>query len=149
MSSKKINRAPKYIDVKFGDNDFGLAMELALKRLWVYVNKNNGHIVGSFTKTTIPQMFESLHHAGVLEPMVKRLFVLEHLCGDVEFLTRGLYWEKVKWGEKKIDKQLGFKSLDDYLSCDVSFHSNKKFMRKWQNGEHAWLNLNNGSADTF
>lgn len=137
-----------FIEVAFGDNDFGFPIVAALKRLWGYVHKNNAHLVESNSRT-VPQMFYELHKHSALETMIKRLFVLETLCGSVEFKTRGLAYKKVDWKEKIIKGPHGFKGHDNYLGCAVKFHKTKKFTHKWQNGEHAWLDLETGESDTF
>ena len=139
---------PRFLQVKFGDNDFGFPMEAALARLWGWVHKNNGHLVRVVPRS-IPQMFVELHKSGVLTTLVDRLFVLETLCSDIENATRGLYWETVDWDTKTIIGSLNAKQYESYLSCDLSFHADKSFASEWQNGEHAWLDLNNGEVETF
>ncbi len=139
---------PHYLDVRFGDNDFGFPMIAALRRLWGWINKNNGHLTGVINRS-VPQMFYELHQAGALESMIKRLLVLETLCGEVEFATRGLYVEKVDWATKKMDKRIRSERHENYLSCEVEFHKNKRFAAHWENGEHAWLNLVTGEVQTY
>lgn len=39
---------------------------------------------------------------------------------------------------------------DDYLDgFTIHFHHDSRFRKKWQNGEHAWLDFNTGKARTF
>ena len=46
----------KYLKVRFYDNDFGLPVKEALKRLWGYIHENNNHLVES-----LPWIFRKLH----------------------------------------------------------------------------------------
>ena len=138
-----------YLKVEFSDSDFGRPMVLALKRLWGWINENNGHCVGAFCERTVPEMFSALHRVGALETMVQRIFVLETLCTTVESATRGLYWQTVDWEEKKITQPIENERYDQYLSCTLSIHDNNEFRNKCQNGEHAWLDLATGEAEAY
>ncbi len=128
----------KYLIVKFYENDFGNPMVSALKRLWLWMDKNNR----SYGVRSLSDIFQELHKAGSLEPMLLRLFVLEELCCAVEFATRGLYWEEVDW-----KKQLPPIVPCNYLSCDIEFCETKP--KEWQNGEYGWLDLVTGNAETY
>ena len=81
--------------------------------------------------------------------LIERLYILEYLSGEVEFITRGLYWTSTKWEEQGIKNSSVVHHENTYLSFDLSFHKTDKFTKKWQNGEHAWLNLKTGEAKTF
>ncbi len=138
-------RSVTFLDVSFGDNDFGGCMVSALSRLWDYVNENNGHLT-VVAGRSVPAMFCQLHAHGKLEPMIHRLWALEYLCSHVESATRGLYWEQVDWENKNITDD---GVADDYLQCSVKLRFADTFRSKWQNGEHAWLDLRNGDSETF
>lgn len=127
----------RYLIVQFYDNDFGIPIIAALQRLWSYINNNNHSNMRS-----IAEIFERLHESGSLEPMILRLFILENLCGDVEFETRGLYWEEVDW-----NKDIPELIPSDYLSCSVDFTD--QCPMEWQNGECAWMHLETGQAETI
>ncbi|GAH36502.1 unnamed protein product, partial [marine sediment metagenome] len=89
----------KFLEVSFGDNDFGLPVEEALKRLWKYVDGNNngpGRKNEHFSGKSTPQIFERLYEVGALTTLLERLYCLEKLAFDAEFLTRGLYWADEK-----------------------------------------------------
>lgn len=131
-----------YLIVKFYDNDFGNPMVSALKRLWTWMNESNGHLGFAVGDRSLPEMFQELHKAGSLEPMLLRLFILEDLCLVVEFATRGLYWEDVDW---KLELPPLIPS--NYLSCDIEFCEVKP--KEWNNGEYGWLNLVTGEAETY
>ena len=145
-----------FLEVQFSDNDFGLPLVAALKRLWGWVHKNNTYmIVAGFSARTVPQMFEELHKAEVLEGMIKRLFVCETLAFDIEFATRGLAEERINTQWIQMTKRfatISHKELDktqSYLQISVCLHDTNDFTKEWQNAEHAWLNLETGEADTF
>lgn len=144
----------KYLHIKFGDNDFGGCVESALKRLWGWVHENNAHCISTekndryFSNLSLAEMFVRLNRAGSLKPLISRMIDLEYMASNVEFETRGLYWKRVEWKEK--GNLSPMESLTSrYLSFDISFHKNKTFTKKWQNGEHAFLNLKTGEAKTF
>ena len=123
----------KYLIVEFGDNDFGIPIIAALERLWQYVSKN-AHV-----SSRIPEFFEKLHAVNALEPMIMRLFVLEHACYDVEFLTRCLVWDFDK-------KELPETRLEYYLECPVKFSES---LPEPDNGETAWLDLTTGEVQVI
>ena len=136
--------AARFLDVDFGDNDFGFCMEAALKRLWGYVNDNNGHMA-AHTGLSVPDLFCRLHKHSKLEPLIDRLYVLEYLCCDVEYATRGLD-RMAEWNKHLPTKEV---KDDEYLRCHVMMRHNDTFRRKWQNGEHAYLELQTGKCETF
>ncbi len=140
----------KYLNVEFGDNDFGWNMMAALKQLWHFIDENNGHML-RFTNDksrTIPQIFFELHKLNLLEPMLKRLFVIDTLTNSVEVMTRGLYDHPPMY--EKLPSLLDeCKNHDYYLSCFITFHETDDFTKQCQNSECAWLNLNTGDVDTF
>lgn len=146
----------QYLEVVFGDNDFGWPVRDALMRLWGYINENNGHIVVS-----VPEIFQKLHKAGSLHSLFERLYMLEYLALEVEFQTRGLYYNqdkmrtkggyrpRVMWKNHRIENSSTIEFTNNYLDFEFRFHANNKFIEKGQNGEHAWLDLNNGESDNF
>ena len=149
----------KYIEVRFGDNDFGWPVERALKRLWEWINKNNRHLVPD---TYMGEIYSQLHKVGVLQSLIERLYVLEYLASRVEFKTRGLYYDydsrphpktgykpEVDWKEKIIKDAGKVKYENTYLSIDIYLHHNKRFASKWQNGERAFLDILKGEVNTF
>ncbi len=142
-SQKKKLMADRYLRVKFGDNDFGIPVQAALKRIWADVHENNADNIDPSTSHTIPEMFRELHKAGALESMVARAIDCENHYSEVECSTRCLYWEKICWEEKTVAKT--FESITDvYLSIDLSFH--EKMSEEWTNGEEAWLDLETGKV---
>lgn len=155
----------KYIEVIFHDNDFGQPVKAALVRLWGYISENNGHLVPSL----IP-LFVSLHRVGALADLFERLYVLEYLAGDVEFKTRGLYWDhcskplarylKTRDKKKAYRPTSNFREArikdpgkvryeNTYLKFKFHFRQSDKFTKKWQNGEHAYLNMETGEVGVF
>ena len=124
-------------------------MMAALRRLWGWINENNSHCVGFQSDRTVPQMFTELQKCGALQTLLQRLFVLENLCCDVEFRTRGLYRKSVDWNALKITDPTELEPSYGYLSCDVSLHENREFADEWQNGEQAWLDLVTGETETY
>ncbi len=140
---------PRFLEVVFGDNDFGIPMEAALSRLWGYVHENNAHLV-SVAPRSIPWMFVGLHEAGVLKGLVDRLFILETLCLDVEHSTRGLYWETVDLKKHALETEvIDAKRYESYLNCDLSFHVDNLFTIGGQNGECACLDLTTGYVEIY
>lgn len=137
----------KYLRIDFHDNDFGLCVRLALERLWKDLNENNHGGDTPFSDRTIPQMFELLHKIGILLPLVMKAIDCENNWSNIEFTTRGLYWEKVKWVKKGVKEEL--ESVKGYLNIDISFYKTKRFTKKWNNGESVWLDLENGEAGSF
>ncbi len=105
-------------------------------------------MVNKETPRTIPQMFEGLYQSGALATMLRRTIDCENHYGRVEFATRGLYWEKVDWSEKRVDNM--WESITDrYLQPTISLHATRRFTSKWANGETAYLDLETGKAETF
>ena len=128
-----------FLRIEFGDNDYSLIMTTALKRLWGYVNKNNGHI--TYVRT-LTEMFVQLHESGSLENMIQQLFELEYLCSEVEHATRGLYFDNVDWSKKCFSDYKGY-----YLECNTTLHESNTFTD--ENGECAWLNLKTGECESY
>lgn len=142
----------KFLEVTYGDNDFGFPVTKALERLWEYVNGNN-HSAGIkdsyFSGLSTVQIFYKLYKAKALETLIERLFVLEYLAFNVEHKTRGLYRAKVDWDKCIIKNPSKIDYENTYLSFDLKFRKSDNFKLKDQNGEHAYLNLENGEVETF
>lgn len=141
-----------FLEVTYGDNDFGIPVEEALKRLWSYINGNNscaGIKNKSFSGKSTAQIFYKLYQEGVLQTLLERLFVLEYLAFGVEFKTRGLYWAKVDWKKCIIENPSKINYENTYLTFDLKFRKSKDFKLKDQNGEHAYLDLRSGEVGTF
>ena len=137
----------KYLEVIFGDNDYGRPVADGLRRLWVYVHQNNAHL----SKEPLSKMFTFLHAKGFLAPLLSRLVDAEYLAGKVEFATRGVYSRKEKFvDDGHFDIPTAMESITSrYLTLELRFRRNKTFANKWQNGEHAWLDLETGKVETF
>ena len=145
-----------FLEVKFHDNDFGRAMTSSLERLWKWVVSNNGHMTPRSKYLTISEIFLKLHEKEALEHIFKRMFVLESMLSNIEFETRGLYHKEDSypfWKEgKKIDSDKMIETLKHYygyMNIKIEFHNDKEFAKEWQNGEHAWLNIDTGEVETF
>ena len=141
-------KTPKYLVVKFYDNDFGNPIIATLRRLWGWINENNAHLSGIGDYFTIPQMYQRLHDSGALETMIHRLFVLENLCYEIEFSTRGLYYGSTNG--LNLDNP-GHLEPNTHLSCEVSLHETQDTIKdlEWANGECALLKLGTGSIKIF
>ena len=144
--------ADRYLRVKFGDNDFGIPVQDALKRIWADVHRNNAHLIDpawgrqeDHELSSLPEMFHALHKVGALKPMIARTVDCEYHYSDVESATRGLYSQKFPWDDKVVTKT--FESITDkYLSTDLSFHA--EMSESWANGEEAWLDLETGKVES-
>ncbi len=140
----------QYLEVTFGDNDFGWTVRDAMKRLWGYIHQNNAHHLEG-TKRTISRLFKDLHDKGLLIPMLARLVDCEDAAQNVEFTTRGIH-DMDDWPESidshKVPESTG-SITGYYLHLEIKFRNNRNFTKKCQNGEHAWLDLSTGDADTF
>lgn len=138
--------------VKFYDNDFGRPMLAALGRLWDWINMNNAHLAGRGDYLTIPQMYQKLLKCGALKSLLLRLFILEDLCCDVEYHTRGLYHWK-PWVEEKVgfDNPSDLGPPNNYLSVEVTLYEKRKDIPdlEWANGECAYLELETGGVGIF
>jgi len=141
-----------YMKVNFYDNDYGQPVTNAIKRLWTWIHKNNAHCLRSkgkgdthFSDRTLSDIFIELNNVDALVPMIERLIDSEYIAFDVEFSTRGLYWDSVDWKEKKIPKKM--KRCTDYLNVDVSFQ--KTYSKNWQNGEVLILNTETGKVESL
>jgi hypothetical protein len=141
----------RYLRVGFGDNDFGVPVQAALKRIWADVHENNGHLIDpvwgrrDYELGSLPDMFQRLHEVGALEPMIARAIDCENHYSEVEHATRGLHSTKFSWEDKVVTKT--FKSITDtYLSTDLSFHVGMS--EEWANGEEAWLDLETGKVES-
>lgn len=135
----------RYLEVTFGDNDFGRPVIDALTRLWKWMHESNGH-----HGKPMGELFKKLHNEGILLKMVNRLVDSEYIAQDVEFATRGVH-NMEEWPESHRHKiPTTLRSIaTPYLSLELRLHSNKRFTKEWKNGEHAWLNLQTGAAATF
>ena len=140
-----------YLRIRFGDNDFGLPVENALKRIWADVHRNNAHLIvvsgreDDHELNSITEMFHALHKVGALQPMIARAVDCEDHYKEVEFATRGLHSQKFPWDDKVVSKS--FESITDkYLSIDLSFHTGMS--KEWANGEEAWLDLETGKFES-
>lgn len=141
----------KYLEIKFYDNDFGLAVENAARKVWKWIHESNAHCLQlepneHFSNKTLPQVFLALHKADALQPMILRTYQIEEMHGTVEFATRGLYWSKVNWEESRVKLPTG-KEIDTYVNIDLKFRKNKNFMKKqggWNNSESVILDLETG-----
>jgi len=114
----------------------------ALQRIWAYMNKNNGHLQDI---RSLSAMFFELHKAGILHGLIQKAFELEYEYGHIEFATRGLYWEKVDWKDKK----LGHITTTFHDNFKIVFHNDADFTKKNQNGEHVFLNMQTGECGVF
>lgn len=143
----------KYLKVSFYDNDFGWYVERALRRLWDFLKENNAHPLGGSTSDAFMELFIGLNKAGALHSLLERLYVLAYLEGDVELSTRGLY----RMGDdrdvdysKAIIKDAGKVQYEnECLWLDIEFRKIGRFIKKWCNGECAYLNLQTGETGTF
>lgn len=140
----------KYLEVEYGDNDFGWPVERALKRLWENIVKNNTH----FPKVAIADLFVFLHGKKALVVILARLVDAECIADNAEFATRGIsnYLDSCyPLKEFSIDSNpKKYKSITgDYLNLTLRLHKNKEFARDWKNGEHAYLNLVSGKVVCF
>lgn len=144
--------ADRYLRIEFGDNDFGIPVQAALKRIWADVHENNAHLIdplwGHKDKDelgSLPEMFQELHKVGALAPMIARAVDCEYHYSEVEYATRGLQSTKFSWKDKVVTKT--FESITDtYLSTDLSFHA--EMSEDWANGEEAWLDLETGKVES-
>lgn len=139
-----------YIRIIFHDNDFGDPVRTGLLKLWEWVDLNNTHLLSNKEKD-LYKIFQQLHERGVLKTLLDRTIFLEYLHSESEFVTRGLYRDTpTDYSDiKQIDADEIKKPITDYLNMKISFHKTNIFSKKWQNGEHAWLNLENGEVGIF
>ncbi len=143
-----------FLIVHFGDNDFGQPVICALRRIWHDVAKNNWMITNDRIRETESRInksyvdiFNSLHSAGILQPMIELAIDCEFLYGRVEFATRGHYSpRKFKQGYEPIEREL-ISITHVYLNVHLSFV--KKRPTRWANGEKVWLNLITGDVKLY
>jgi len=137
-----------YLEVIFGDNDFGSIVRDALAYLWGVLAQNSDS-----SGVSEVQLVLRLHEAGVLLPVIRRLcFLVDQLAG-VERGLRGCYSPSFEFrGCCSASGDLfaivdadGIKGLE----FELKFHRGFGFARKWANGEHAWLDLDTGEVETF
>ena len=142
----------KYLRVDFGDNDFGLIVESALTRLWKFVRENNSDLHLKHTgegKYSFPELFKELHKANYLLKLIYKGLDCEYNWYQIEYVTRGLYRDIELYDDQKNALDSGLEVISNYLNCNISFHPNNKFTKKWNNGESACLNLLTGKCKTF
>lgn len=138
-----------YLELKFHDNDFGFSMVATLEQIWNWIHENNIGVTKN--NRTVIEIFQKLEKAGTLKLMIRKLWAIEAHKNQVEFATRGLYWEKVDWSSDKKTLEQPIEDGYDYLNYfdfELEFHKNAKFVEP-QNGEHGLLNLINGEAYFF
>lgn len=136
----------KYLEVDYHDNDYGWPVKAALERLWGYLHENNGHLLKG---KPLSSVFVSLHRAGSLVTLIERLYCLEDMAGDVEYLTRGLHFMgrfPVEWKKARIKSPGEFSHKNTYLTFKLHFRKTDKEINKWQNGEVAYLELETGKV---
>lgn len=141
----------RFLRVSFGDNDFGIPVQDALKRIWADVYRNNAHLIDPAWRghdhefISLSEMFHALDKVGALHPMIARAVDCENHYSEVESATRGLHSQKFPWDDKVVSKS--FESITDtYLSTDLSFHS--EVSEEGANGEEAWLDLETGKVES-
>lgn len=147
----------RHLEVIYGDNDFGYPVHNAVKKVYDWIFTSNDHCINKsgrpskhFSSRTIAGIFLKLHKVKALEPMIQRTYQIEYYHGNVEFMTRGLYWPEVDW-EKKIPLPLENDPPESYLGISLKFRKNKNFMKneKWgNNGESLCLDLETGEIIT-
>jgi hypothetical protein len=145
----------KFLRIDFYDNDFGGPVVNAISRIWRDIKNNNYHITskinpndGHFSDRSMSEMFYGLHKVDLLEKMLKLTIDCEYLYSKVEFATRGLYWKKLRLSEKEVDTNLE-SITDGYLDFKLSFHKDDSFIKEWNDGESAFLNLETGEVSPF
>lgn len=144
----------RYIEIIYGDNDFGLPITMALTRLWQYIYDNNNHCLSDFRseyfgQKPLARIFYMLNKHGVLSSLITRMFVLAYLECSVEHATRGLYLARPDWKEAVIKNPEIINFKNDFLNISIMFHQDDKFSKIWRNGEHAILDIETGKVNTF
>jgi len=143
-----------YVEVLFGDNDFGAHFESALKQIWKWIYCSNRHLLHDRwpreeNERSMSDLFRKLHNVSKLKEMILYLFTTHYLGGHVEFATRGLH----RKGQLGLDQEFKFPVIDTissyFSNIEIVLHDDGAFMKKDQNGEHAWLNCETGMAGTI
>jgi hypothetical protein len=140
----KKDRAPSYLEVKFGDNDFGNEVAEALKKLWYFVKYNHCDNY-SHEKQKVADCFVLLDKQEVLHKLLTQLIDAERIITNVEVATRFIHHAEIL-----ADQIKPFTSLTtEYLKIKLAFHKDKKFAEEWNNSESAYLVLRTGKVRLF
>lgn len=146
-----MSTAYRYLEVEFGDNDYGLPVEHALQRLWADMHRNNAHLLPE--GQTMADQFRKLQKHKRLLPLVSFLVDVEDLASHAEYATRGVdHYERFPPEDDSNSKmpEPPYESVtNSYLGLTLRFRTTKAFAKKWQNSEHAYLDLVTGDAQTF
>lgn len=137
-----------YLLLKFQDNDFSFPMRDALEGFWQYIKDNNEIYFSNKNDKYPRQVFERLHNAGQLIPLLCRTWVLHTLLREVETATRHINEDGISKYSKE-DWMSNNTPVEDtytkYLGTfSIEFHKNKD--DEYQNGEYGWLDLYSGEA---
>jgi hypothetical protein len=141
----------RYLEVKFSDTDFGMDLFNAVKQIWDWVTSDYDSHSHESNKRSVVNSFIILYQENRLEPMIRKMVLLNALGHDVEWCTRGLRKDDdFRMHDRIEDVTAGAPHLQEYFSdLEVAFHNTKKFTKEWQNSEHLWFDLETGEGNTF
>jgi hypothetical protein len=134
-----------FLEITFHDNDSMNPVNKALRRLYEYIDSESKDYDGTITES----IFKNLHEHNALLPMIQRLYVIELLANDIEYLTRGLSSKNIDYSEFIIRNPNKVSYENKYLKFDLKFHKDGQFMMRDENREKSSLNLWTGEVVSF
>lgn len=130
-----------FLSVEFHDNDFYYAFTEGLEEIWRYLDRWN-----STDKTVRELIIET--NKDDLKDIIHRFIVFQ----DLTFSTLkavGINRGGFANGSLELPFNENEERMIRYLgSFDIHFHDDNEFTKKWENGEHFYLNLHTGKANS-
>lgn len=140
-----------FLEVKFHDNDFGMAFIEVLKDIWKTVKRESYRE----EERTVSEIFEFLNNKGILKEMIVRLVSLqtvkEHLLWAAsDMAVQDKYYQEPEWlkNNKAHDVDLDF-YLRYMSNIELEFHETGEFAMRNENSEHFWLDMETGNVGFF
>lgn len=130
-----------FLSVEFHDNDFYYAFTEGLEEMWRYLDRWNS------TDKTVRELIVQTD-PNDLKDMIHRFVVFQ------DFLFPALKAVGIdRGGFTNGSLELPFNEHGErmvgYLgSFDIRFHDDNQFTKDWENGEHFYLNLHTGKANS-
>ena len=153
---KKKKKEPIFLEVKYGDNDFGWTVAEAMERLFNDIADNTTYRSKNiYNYHSLYKYFKILHLENALDPMIRGYVAAYSVINSLEFCSRGLKDGRTPFASPDTIKE-STKPEGEYEKCfgyltdfKPKFHMNGEFATVWQNGEHCALDLITGKAFTF
>lgn len=163
----------RYLLVTIGDNDFGMALQGSLKRLYQIVVENNFRASDNYIKSDagytfffnprmISDVFHKIYACNDLNEIIVQMLLAENRVWSIEFQTRGVmnyfgamdesypFFTDFKKGEELIeDIRRDYKYFSNGLRVEFRDTDANNFGIDFGNGEYCVLDLWSGAVWSF